>query len=300
MKKIWIFVVLVSMCLPLSAAQSKRYRRHSQQNELKKHNLEVAYELSDYGYREPHMDYPIHITAKKQGVSLVYTRMSVRSEEVSEEDPTFASLELRYMNGKADYDGFLSDGTVYYNNDEKDYYMEAALKAGRYYTLSDSMKLWPYFGIGWRSLRNGEDSYTKWGDVWVFNYQRTSTYIYMPIGLKWEIAMGESVKLTLNGQFDWLLHGNQNSHTGDFFVNADSVSNTQNKGYGVRAAAKLSVNLGSMGLFVEPFWRYWKIQNSNKQWYDVYDSYGNYLGQGWMMEPFNITREYGIRAGIMF
>ena len=106
MKKVVVLLLLACVCLPLSAAS---YRR-SQDNSPKKHNLEIAYEISDYGYREPHMEYPIHITAKKQGISLVYTRVSVRSEEVTEEDPSFATLELRYMDGKADYDGYFVDG----------------------------------------------------------------------------------------------------------------------------------------------------------------------------------------------
>lgn len=298
MKKILLFVLLISICLPLSAAQSRRHRRHQQDNGLKKHNLEVAYEISDYGYREPHMEYPIHITAKKQGVSLVYTRISVRSEDVTDEDPTFATLELRYMTGKADYDGFWSDGTELQMYDEKDYYMEAALKIGRYYTLTDFMKLWPYLGIGWRSLRNGEDGVIDLGGGnYGETYQRTSTYIYVPLGLKWETNFGSAVKLSLNGQFDWLLRGNQSSHT-TMLVNSHNFSNKQDKGYGVRTSAKLETNFGKMGIFVEPFWRYWKIQNSAEEWiYSVSDPTNPI---GYVIEPFNITREYGIRAGITF
>lgn len=298
MKKVVVLLLLACVCLPLSAANSRR----SQDNSPKKHNLEIAYEFSDYGYREPHMEYPIHITAKKQGISLVYTRVSVSSEEVTEDDPSFATIELRYMDGKADYDGYFVDiygnGTPAQMYDEKDYYMEAALKIGRYYTLSDAMKLWPYLGIGWRSLRNGEDGCVDLGGgVCGETYQRTSTYIYMPIGLKWETNFGSAVKLSLNGQFDWLLRGNQSSHT-TMLANSTNFSNKQDKGYGVRASAKLETNFGKMGVFVEPFWRYWKIQNSAEEW--IYDMSDPTEPSGYVIEPFNITREYGIRAGITF
>lgn len=287
MKKIIVLVVMCCLCLPALAID-------------KKHKLEIAYESSDYGYREPHMEYPIHITAKKQGFSVKYTQEGIFSSfSTIEEDSSFASLEFRYMDGKADYDGYLMDGTEFKSYDEKDYYMEIALKFGRKYALAEPLELRPYIGIAWRSLRNGEDGYQDYGGVTGYMYQRTSTYIYVPLGasLEWQVA--DAFSLSLNGEFDWLIHGNQNSHTGDTFVNADSVSNKQDKGYGVRASIKAEVDMGPFGVFVEPFWRYWKIQNSQKVWYEGVDIHGDPY-EGYIVEPFNITREYGIRAGITF
>ncbi len=287
MKKLVVLILLCVICLPVFAREDK------------KHHFELAYEYSDYGYREPHMKYPIHNTAKKQGVSVLYMRQSVLETDVSEDDPSFASLEVRYMNGKADYDGYLTDGTPFKTYDEKDYYMEAALKFGRYYTLgSPNVRVWPYIGIGWRSLRNGEDGIQDYGGTLGYTYQRTSTYVYVPLGANLTFELGSAARFTLNGQFDWLIHGNQNSHLDDSW-SVGSVSNKQNKGFGVRVSGKLETDLGGIGLFVEPFWRYWKIQNSQKELFYVDYGDGTY-GMGHMWEPFNITREYGIRAGITF
>ena len=97
MKRIILLVFVLCLCLPVLAKD-------------KKHKLEIAYEHSDYGYREPHMEYPIHIFGKKHGVSLAYTRNSVLSDDITASDPTFASLEFRYMTGKTDYDGYWSSG----------------------------------------------------------------------------------------------------------------------------------------------------------------------------------------------
>ena len=289
MKKLVVFILMLAVSLPVLAREDK------------KHNFELAYEYSDYGYREPHMDYPIHITAIKQGASLVYTRNSVMSGDVDPDDPTFASLEFRYMNGKADYDGYLQPGGIPFKTyNEKDYYMEAALKFGKYYALgTETTRLWPYLGIGWRSLRNGEDGLQDYGGVIGYSYQRTSTYVYIPLGLNLTFEMGPASRFTVNGQFDWLIHGNQNSHVDDSW-NVNSVSNKQDKGFGLRVSGKLETDLGGIGLFVEPFYRYWKIQNSQKVTYYVVDSGGHIVGEGQMWEPFNITREYGIRAGITF
>lgn len=286
MKRVILSIFILGLCLPLLAKD-------------KLHKLEIAYEGSDYGYREPHMEYPIHITAKKKGGSIVYTRQSVLSRDLNDDDPSFASIEFRYMNGKADYDGYLMDGTPFKVYDEKDWYMEAALKFGRKYQLAKPLELRPYIGIGWRQLRNGEDGVKESGGVYGYTYQRTSTYVYMPIGAHLVLDVGDHFSLSLNGEFDWLIHGNQNSHLDDSW-NKDSVSNNQDHGYGVRASVKAELDVGPIGVFVEPFWRYWKIQNSAKAWYDIYDEGGEIVGTGYIVEPFNITREYGIRAGITF
>ena len=286
MKKIILLVVALCVCLPTFAKDQK-------------HKLEIAYEGSDYGYREPHMDYPIHITAKKQGGSIVYTRQSVLSSDLTDDDPSFASIEFRYMDGKADYDGYLMDGTPFKSYDEKDYYMEAALKFGRKYHLANPLQLRPYIGIGWRSLRNGEDGIQDYGGVLGETYQRTSTYIYMPIGAHFMLDVGDHMTLSLTGEFDWLIHGRQSSHTNDF-ENTNTISNSQDHGYGVRASGKLEIDMGPFGVFVEPFWRYWKIQNSSKFWYDLVTPGGTIPNAGYYLEPFNITREYGVRTGITF
>lgn len=292
MRKIIVWLFLVCLVLPLAA-------------EERKHIFEVGYETSDYTYREPDL---MSLKAKKHGVSVVYTRNSALSSDVNDDDPTFASLEYRYMKGRADYNGgfrvydpMTDTITDYpYSEKQKDYYMEAALKFGRYYKLVDSLKLWPYIGIAWRSLRNSEDKVVEFApSMFGWTYQRTSTYVYMPIGGRLTMDMGSHIRLTLGGEIDWLIRGNQNSHIrgGNF----DSLSNRQEKGYGVRVNAKLETEIWKLGAFIEPFWRYWKIQNSKPVTVYEVDGSGNPTGNTMdFWEPKNYTREYGIRVGITF
>lgn len=262
-----------------------------------KHNVEFAYEHSKYTYREPHMAYPIKDYGRKNGASIKYTNYSLLSQEYDERDPSFGQIELRYMGGNVDYDGWMqySNGTVEPSKSEglKDYYFEAALKVGRTYYLARPLELAPYLGLGWRQLRNHAEEMGAGG------YERTSTYVYMPIGLNLVYAPTESFSLTLNGQFDWLLRGNQYSRMTDIPGYLSDSSNRQDQGYGVRVSVKAAVNLSrSMGIFIEPFWRYWHIQNSNEQWY--YYNADPTLPAFALIEPFNTTQEYGIRAGISF
>lgn len=293
-------------------SQSSTQKYFSQQDDEesglpKKHSFEIGLEYSDYKYREPHMDHPIKNQGKKQGISAKYTRNSVTSSEVTADDPTFASLEFRYMTGKVDYDGWWSsfepNGSGGYEQvftplqikDEKDFYMEFAFKFGRYYQLTSSSKLWPYIGVGYRWLKNGKDEYKELDNgQYGFIYQRTSHYFYAPLGANLAWDMSDTFCLTLNAEFDWLLRGLQNSHTSEEFSQRSSIK--QNKGYGLRTSIKLDTDLGKWGIFIEPFWRYWKIQNSDKEWW--YDQAGNPVL--YLQEPFNTTREYGLRAGVTF
>ncbi|MBO5910973.1 MAG: hypothetical protein J6Q05_02100 [Elusimicrobiaceae bacterium] len=282
MKKL-VCLLLLAICLPALAQD-------------KKHNWEIAYEHSKYTYKEPHMANPIKDYGHKNGVSIKYLQRSVLTPgDVTDSDHSFAALDFRYMSGDVTYKGWLKNldtGEVTPNSESgiKDYYFEASLKIGAVYRLADPLDIWPYLGLGWRQLRNHSEK-------GIGGYQRTSTYIYLPLGTNLRCKVSDTVSFTLNGQFDVLLHGNQYSRMSDVWDGDDS-SNRQNQGYGIRASVRGDVNLGKVGLFIEPFWRYWHIQNSNEEWfYEGGDPTKPVLS---LVEPFNTTSEWGIRAGITF
>lgn len=298
MKKMLWFLLVALIALPASA-----------QN--KKHNLEIAYERSSYTYKEPHMENPIKDYGMKNGVSARYTMRSVLSRDLNDDDPSFAMLEFRYMTGDVKYKGWTQYTDSSFNSwvepfsksGLRDYYFEAAFKLGRTYKMADPLELWPYFGIGWRYLTNHADELGEGG------YRRTQTYIYVPIGtnVKWNVS--KNVTITLNGQFDWLIHGNNHCdetlRDSEFVTwNAHSMSFSQNQGYGLRASIKAEINSGKIGFFVEPFWRYWHIQNSDAVYYDLKytDTEGEHIIKDFwkFWEPFNTTHEYGLRVGITF
>lgn len=263
-----------------------------------RNSLEVAFETSNYRYREPHMKGPIKDSGHLQGVSMNFTHRSLMSEILGDND-NFVSLELIYMSGKVDYDGYLQDtaGNIVGTASSEgihDWYVDGRLLFGQHFKLSDKLALDPFMGLAYRFLR---DEGQKKSDS---AYLRESNYVYMPIGTGLTWQMSETFKIVLKGEFDWLLQGKQKSGLSRFGPPYGDLSNTQKKGWGVRASVKLEQSLGKMGLFVEPFYRYWKIQNSEFDYYAAID-----LGGGWYqyiggIEPFNITREYGIRAGITF
>ncbi len=291
-KKIMCGVLVLFIGIPVAAHE-------------KKHSFEVAYETSHYVYREPHMQYRMKLSGRKHGVSAVYTMRSILSENYDENDSSFASIGFRCMTGNVKYTGWLvyNDGSVEPDSSGglSDYYLEADIKLGKRYRLSSLWSVDPYLGVGWRELRNDLGPEEEGG------YKRTQTYVYIPLGTHLNWKMSERVSLAFNGQFDWMVHGNNNSGLvgGYQAYNRDSVSFRQGQGYGLRVSAKATMDMGKIGLFVEPFWRYWHIQNSEKQYYDLHyiDDEGeeqiieNY---GYYQEPFNTTQEYGVRVGITF
>lgn len=258
--------------------------------EDKKHNLEVAFETQGYKYREPHMQYPISLSGSMIGVSGAYTQRGLL-EEWLQDDSVFFSLEARYMAGRVDYEGYFWDGTPTKSNDIGDYYIEGRLLLGQAYRWGDYWRLEPYLGIGYRRLRdhsnNGEGGYF-----------RQSEYTYLPLGanLRWDL--GNTFYMRLNGEWDVLLSGEQYSRLSD--VPGGGLGNataSQDTGYGLRASLRVGVEVNHHGIFVEPYYRYWHIQNSNIGWAEIIGSGGWYQGT---IEPFNITREWGCKIGITF
>jgi len=254
MRKVFMVVGSVLLAFPLFAYQDAGKK------------LEIALEGEGYSYREPHMDLPISLKGYHVGASVTYTQRGVYGGSNS-----FGVLEGRFLTGKTDYDGYLMNGTPSTADDITNWYIELrglyGLEFGRVVRVA------PYLGIGYRFLSNNMDEDAS-------GYRRESTYYYMPIGANIQVGSADNLLLTLNGEFDWMFYGNQYSGI------AYGINNTQDKGFGLRGGIKLEKNFGNMGLFVEPFYRFWKIQNS-----DVVSG---------LYEPFNISREYGAKVGISF
>jgi len=235
--------------------------------------LAIAYEGEGYSYREPHMQYPIHLKGRHQGVSVRYTMLE---EESSSKSHTV--VEGRFLTGHTDYDGYLMNGTPSTADHITDWYLELRGLQGYTLDINSSWHFTPYIGMGYRFLSNNMDEDDTGG------YRRESTYVYVPIGFSLSTG-ANGMRVSLTGEFDWLLYGNQMSGLSRF--GESDINNTQEKGLGARGGLKVELPIGTVaGIFVEPFYRFWKIQNS-----DVQRGY---------YEPFNISREYGIKAGIVF
>jgi len=285
MKKFLLFILAVLAVLPVYAQEQKSV-------------YSLSYENSTYIYKEPYIDYRDSQRGRMQGVVLDYLTRSAFTDDkdIDPGDPSFVAVQLRYMTGEANYDGFVettsggvTTDTPSYSPDIKNYYIEGRLTSGGVYNLGSYVELWPYLGIGGRYLVNKMDKSEEGG------YRRTSTYIYAPVGLSTRFKLPAKFYLSFNGEYDFFIHGKQYSRLSDIGANIDDASKQQDKGYGARFSVKLEKNYKHFGVFAEPFYRFWHIKDSKlSDWV----RYGNYYTK--FIEPENITQEAGIKAGINF
>lgn len=233
---------------------------------------EIAYEGEGYSYREPHMEYPISLKGYHHGASIKYTTFGNGGTARG-----VGIFEGRFLMGKTDYDGYLMNGTPSTANGITDWYFELRGLYG-YNFGSETTQFTPYIGFGYRFLSNNMDKDDS-------GYRRESTYYYIPIGASLKTGADNGFSATFTGEFDWLVYGNQYSGL------SGGVNNLQSKGLGARGGIKLAAGSEDFRVFIEPFYRFWKIQNSDVVM--INSSEG-------LLEPFNISREYGVKVGFEF
>ncbi|WP_119343778.1 hypothetical protein [Facilibium subflavum] len=179
--------------------------------------------------------------------------------------------QLGFVNGK--YDGSLLNSQPYSNSNDDSYIFSVAPSVGYRFSFSNNaMQLIPYAGLGYRFLNN-DTSDTSAG------YQRLSNYFYLPVGFQFEQQL-KRWQWQLNAEFDYLIYGNQYSGIDG------GVNNPQHHGWGANASLLFGHQVDSVGWYVGPYIKYWRIQQSDT-------ASGN--TSSWV-EPENYT----VDAGVMF
>lgn len=246
---------------------------------LLRHSFEFGPEYYRYIYKEPG-DHEIKDTGDFFGGILNYTYRwwvpASPNEPLSDTKGAFRA-EFRYANGNADYDGFLTDGETYDPYEIQDITFDAfetRLMLG-IDDLEKNCLASLSTGVGYR-YSTDDSSFDPYG------YKRESNYIYIPIAYQLDCKFENNWAWGLKLEADILAWGEQKSylsHVGD-----PDITNRQRHGYGLRAAVSLQ-NKTKVGVFiVEPFIRYWNIDQSESVYYSPYEYY----------EPKNNTTEYGV------
>jgi len=251
----------------------------AQATKEKMHYYSIAPEVSSYKYKE---SVASPFKAKLSGTMVGFSAEYLNSGGlgyIEKSIPVQLRMRFNYMQGSLDYDGSLQDKYGNYMGPHKatgnkNYFVDMIFAGGLGFKLSEKFSISPYIGLGHRYLVDEENSNDP------YDYKREQTYYYMPIGADWKILPTPAWKLTLNTEADILLRGENYTHL------YGGMKFRQKSGYGFRTAFKIERNLKSMGIFAEPFYRYWEIKES-----DVVD--------GWI-EPKNKTQEFGLRIGVSF
>lgn len=248
--------------------------------------IELGSEVYRYSYKEPVFN--LEIKGLQFGVNGAYIYRPEQGDTFYTDVLNMYKFDGRFAFGQVDYHSDPS-GQL---KDEDNYVFELRGIAGYDHYFNDAFRLTGYFGFGFRYLDN--DSGGRQSTTGAYGYERVSRYLYMPFGV--EALLQPSARWDIVPNFEWdvFLTGEQVSYLSDVSSGYPNLKNDQKRGYGVRGSLRFAHQGEYFNLFLEPFFRYWLIQNS-----DVTTASGSvYAVTG--LEPKNNSTEYGFKLGLQF
>jgi hypothetical protein len=277
---------------------------------------DVNASLSHYSYIEPGVQ-SISIRGVKVGGEYTGTL------PLNKRRHWFAQANLRGTIGNATYTGWCSPFLITPNNaspngyaldlgsaspcsetGDKDWYLEARALVGK--DLIGRAWAWsPYGGLGVRHLSNGTTGTAGY---------RTDEYLYLPVGITARTRVASHGALSLNLEFDRLLHGWQKtrgSELGGGDVPATTtapaftidgftdVSFSQSGGWALRTSGKYQV---ARHWSLEPYYVHWNVSASpaNDQTVTFTVNHVTARERLGFYEPLNTTDEFGVKLGFRF
>lgn len=283
--RIWqVLITSALVMFPMSQVQAAQPQQ----------NFEVGVEISSFNYEEPNF-------MEEEGVLFGFfgnydVLLRENSPHSSIKD-LFSNgngfnrfeIDARILWGEVDYTSPIS-GTL---DDIDDWLFEIRGLTGYDFPLANDQLITFFLGLGFRYLN--DDSGGLQTSTGAFGYERESNYFYLPIGLKYFVPFNERWSFEARGEFDVFLTGEQESHLEDVSSSLNTVTNDQDSGWGVRASVRLERKGENFDLFIEPYYRYWHVDDSEV-------SPVTFMGAlvGFGLEPENNSWEAGSRIGIRF
>jgi hypothetical protein len=187
---------------------------------------------------------------------------------------------------------------------DKDWYLEARGLTGK--DLIGQRWSWsPYTGLGLRHLSNGVTGTPGY---------RTDDYLYLPVGVTARSNVASNGALSLNLEFDRLIHGWQKTRDsalggGDipatptapaFTIDGFSdIAFSQSGGWALRASAKYPV---TRHWSLEPYFVRWNVNSSPVNYEVATFTVNNVTARQPVgaYEPLNVTNEFGVKLDLHF
>jgi hypothetical protein len=273
--------------------------------ERRAHETEFGFESYAYQYQETvGGERFMRLKGVFYGIYLTHTFRPNQLDPFYGELMDFFRFEGRVAWARLDYDGGVQNGlgervADLTTQDIPDIVFETRILMGKDFDLG-GISLTPYSGLGFRFLKDDpSDVYGTFTyesvDYELNGYMRKSYYYYLPIGIDIRKPLGDSWQIGFNAEYDYFLHGFQKSYVP--LDNNRVLTNFQNKGYGLRSSVRLTRNTPGLSFSVEPYMRFWDIENS--EWVQTGDCIPD-VGCPGGLEPSNITREVGVKMGMTF
>lgn len=279
-KTILVCSILFSLIFASAALAQEESDKESESKsyEFRTHEFEAGYEMYYFRYEEPTID--VTLSGVLYGLKLGYTYRP-------------RNFMLR---GTANIAGFGTDYDGGYQSGEDlqassdDYIMEYRGLVGYSIPFFKATKITPYVGFGLRYWWNEvQDS---------GGYSREVSYYYTPIGFEYIHRLNKIWSLGIRGEYDIIWYGQVRSNLSDVAPQLNDVTNKQEnpgRNFGTRASIFLRWEPKKFILQIEPYFRYWSVEQSNLA--DL-----TYSGAliGFAYEPENTTGEYGVRVSMVF
>lgn len=255
---------------------------------VRRHTFDMGADVYYNRYNERAVD--VFLVGTMVGYYGTYTYRPPQGNFLNNNVFNMYRFEGHYASGKLDYKGSGIDK----GQTNKMYELRGL--AGKDYILADGSRVTPYFGFGYRFLfDHGEGRFSSDGHI---GYDRESNYFYVPIGVYVDIPMTKNREVSFNLEYDWFLQGVQKSELSGIqpFTSGltQDARNHQNDGFGVRGSVRFLKHYSPFDVYVEPFVRYWNIEDSKVIDLVIEDT----LSSG--LEPHNTTTEVGSKFGIQF
>lgn len=254
--------------------------------ELKTHETEFGTELYRYSYKEPVFN--LEIKGLQYGVFGTYIYRPAKEDALYSDVLNMYKLDARFAAGPVDYSSNPS-GQL---DNEDNYAFELRGIAGYDHLVNERFLLTGYGGFGFRYLNN--DSGGQQTTTGAYGYERVSNYFYLPLGVEAVNQLTPHWRIASNLEWDIFLYGEQTSYLSDVDSDYPDLENDQDRGYGIRGSTRITKEGKSVSLFFEPFFRYWRIHDSEVE---------TAIGNGVVLagfEPDNNTTEYGVKFGLQY
>lgn len=172
----------------------------------------------------------------------------------------------------------------------RDWYIEGRALIGKDF-VKHGWVLSPFVGVGFRHLSSG-------------NGDRRQDYLYLPIGASAQTSALLKRKIELKLEADVLLQGWQKTRFSRLppsgtFLSASDVKFNQQLGWALRTSAKVHLD---RRWSLEPYFVHWSIYTSSVDTSTVRYTVENQPAElrVALVEPFNVTNEFGIKLGFRF
>lgn len=278
---------------------SEDYSRETLSYKLSpKHKVDISSQTFYTRYEEPKI---MKQRGIMKGVEGSYTYRPEKDDLLNTPIVNTYRAEGMYAEGEFQYESEAPSQTGL-RIDKDDHMYEARGLLGKEYAAGNNLYML-YSGFGFRYLSDDDDgsliNVPGIGNFW--NYKRVSRYYYVPAGLRVTNHLDDKSRLILNMEYAHLIKGKQHSRFSDgnniVCCNEDAWNN-QNKGYGLRGSLQYERDYWMFRFSLEPFIRYWHIEDSDIETVQIHPALGGPTFTG--LEPENKTFETGAKFSLIF